>query len=188
MSVKEQPEVNTVKEILAGDFTYVASMPNIQCDVPECELIIGKFCSIGMNLKIMLGGEHNTDWLSTFPFMQKFPAAPLILGHPKAKGDVVIGNDVWIGDDVLILSGVTIGDGACIGARSVVAKNVGRYEIWAGNPARFIKKRTDPGLDWWNWDEDEIRKAIPILTGRNFTGEKAAEALMAYAKMIGRAQ
>lgn len=38
---------------------------------------------------------------------------------------------------------VTIGDGAVIRAGSVVTKDVGPYEIWAGNPARFIRKRFD---------------------------------------------
>jgi len=28
-----------------------------------------------------------------------------------------------------------------IGAGSVLTKNVGEYEIWAGNPAKFIKRR-----------------------------------------------
>lgn len=39
--------------------------------------------------------------------------------------------------------GVTIGDGAVIEAGSIVTKDVGLYEIWAGNPARFIQKRFD---------------------------------------------
>ncbi len=55
---------------------------------------------------------------------------------------VVIGNDVWIGARVTILPGVHIGDGAVIGAGAVVTKDVPSYEIWGGNPARLLKKRT----------------------------------------------
>lgn len=59
--------------------------------------------------------------------------------------------------------GVTIGDGAVIGAGSIVTKDVGPYEIWAGNPARFIRKRFDDETiekllesQWWNWDDEKL--------------------------------
>lgn len=54
--------------------------------------------------------------------------------------DVNIENDVWIGAGAIILNGVNIGEGAVIGAGSVVTKNVGAYEIVAGNPAHVIRK------------------------------------------------
>lgn len=47
---------------------------------------------------------------------------------------------VFIGAGSYILKGVTIGKHSIIGAGSVVAKNVPEGEIWAGNPARFIRK------------------------------------------------
>ena len=40
----------------------------------------------------------------------------------------------------VILKGCTIGENSIIGASSVVTKDVPDYEIWGGNPARFIKK------------------------------------------------
>ena len=42
-----------------------------------------------------------------------------------------------------IIKGVTIGEKSNIGAGSVVSKDVPDGEIWAGNPARFIKKVVD---------------------------------------------
>lgn len=53
---------------------------------------------------------------------------------------VHIGDNVFIGGFSIILKGVTIGDGAIIGAGSVVSKNIPSGEVWAGNPAQFIKR------------------------------------------------
>jgi acetyltransferase-like isoleucine patch superfamily enzyme len=52
-----------------------------------------------------------------------------------------IGEDVWIGRGAVILKGVTIGMGAVVGANSVVTKDVAKYDIVAGAPARRIKSR-----------------------------------------------
>jgi serine acetyltransferase len=91
-------------------------------------------------------------------------------GHPKTKGDVIIGNDVWLGADSVILSGVTIGDGAAIGARAVVTGNIPPYAIVAGNPARIVKNRFDDEtisrllkIKWWEWEDAKIDKALPML-------------------------
>jgi acetyltransferase-like isoleucine patch superfamily enzyme len=54
---------------------------------------------------------------------------------------IIIEDEVWIGANSIILKGVKIGKGAVIGAGSIVTKNVSPYTIYAGNPAKFIKKR-----------------------------------------------
>jgi maltose O-acetyltransferase len=76
-------------------------------------------------------------------------ASILTLGHdPQSPrfddrgGDVIIGDRVWIGYRAMILPGVMIGEGAVIGAGAVVTRNVGAFEIVAGNPARKIGQRT----------------------------------------------
>ena len=52
---------------------------------------------------------------------------------------VIIEDGVFIGAHVTILKGVTIGHHAVIGAGSVVTKSVPASQIWAGNPARYVK-------------------------------------------------
>ena len=152
-----------------GNFTYGEPMI-VQCgEGARCH--IGKFCSIAEGVTVMLGGNHRTDWVTTYPFNSLLPGFyGNIKGHPATKGDVWIGNDVWIGRGALILSGVHIGDGAVIGANSVVTHHVYPYSLVAGNPAERKKERFDGiqtrkllEMQWWNWDIDRIAEAVPIL-------------------------
>lgn len=56
------------------------------------------------------------------------------------RAPVRIKKGAWIGAGVFILKGVTIGERSVIAAGSVVTKDVPADEIWAGNPAKFIRK------------------------------------------------
>ena len=56
-------------------------------------------------------------------------------------GEVHIGKNCFIGVNSIICNSVTIGDGAIVGAGSVVTKDIPPYQVWAGNPAHFIKER-----------------------------------------------
>ena len=56
-------------------------------------------------------------------------------------GPVTIGKRVFIGINTIIANSIIIGDGALIGAGSIVTKDIPTKEVWAGNPAHFIKQR-----------------------------------------------
>lgn len=151
-----------------GKWTY--GNPKIRSWGEGATLQIGAFCSIAEGVKIFLGGEHRIEWVTTFPFSVLWESARDIKGHPKTKGDVIIGNDVWLGAEAVILSGVSIGDGAVVGARSVVTGDIPPYGIVAGNPARMVKKRFDDQtiarllhIRWWDWEDSRIQKALPLL-------------------------
>ena len=134
---------------------------------------IGSFCSIARNVNIFLGGNHRTDWVTTYPFghinrhiFNNFNGE----GHPSTKGNIIIGNDVYIGQNATIMSGVTIGDGAVIANNSHVVKNVEPYSIVGGNPAKLIKYRFTTEqisklleIKWWDWDDEKINKFTPLL-------------------------
>lgn len=52
---------------------------------------------------------------------------------------ILIKKGAFIGTQSIILKGVVIGEQSIVAAGSVVSKNVPSFEIWGGNPARFIK-------------------------------------------------
>jgi len=159
------------KNIHIGDYTY--GIPAVKDWGEGASLYIGKFCSIADQVAILLGGNHRTDWVSTYPFMafnDHFPAFAETKGHPATKGDIKIGNDVWIGTGVTILSGVTIGDGAVIAAHAVVSKNIPPYAIAAGNPAVVAKYRFSGAaiekllkIKWWDWDKEKINEHANLI-------------------------
>ncbi len=57
----------------------------------------------------------------------------------KKMAKVTIEHDAFIGAGCLILKGVTIGACSIVGAGSVVTKSVPANQIWAGNPAKYIR-------------------------------------------------
>ena len=134
---------------------------------------IGAFCSIGGACCIG-GGAHPLMSVSTSPV---FHSGGNILGtvfspieyNPFER--TIIENDVWIGNGVRVKSGVRILTGAVVGMGSVLTKDVGPYEIWAGNPARMIRKRFDERIidillesEWWLYSDDQ-RISIAELFG-----------------------
>lgn len=57
------------------------------------------------------------------------------------RGQIRIGKKAYLGCNTIICKPVSIGADAIIGAGSVVTKDIPPGEVWAGNPARFIRKR-----------------------------------------------
>ena len=53
---------------------------------------------------------------------------------------ILIKEGAFIGANSILLKGIVIGKHSVIGAGSVVTKSVPDGELWAGNPAKFIKK------------------------------------------------
>ena len=142
------------------DYSYINSNSKIR------NTKIGKFCSIGPNVQVVLGA-HPINFVSTHPafYANNKPFSTFSDKlYINEYDNVIIGNDVWIGEGVLIPSGVIIGDGAVITSRAVVTKDVEPYTIVGGIPAKYIKHRFDKETiskiiksEWWNWDEKSLK-------------------------------
>jgi acetyltransferase-like isoleucine patch superfamily enzyme len=133
---------------------------------------IGSFVGMAKGVEIVAGGNHPTDWVTTYPLREDFGLPGAYEGIPATRGDVIIENDVWIGRQAVILSGVHVGDGAVIGAHAVVTRDVRPYTVVVGNPAREVRQRfPDDRIDalrriaWWNWPLDEIVEHAALLAG-----------------------
>jgi chloramphenicol O-acetyltransferase type B len=164
--------VSSDPRVFIGRATY--GNPNLMLWDKSERIIIGSFCSIAEGVTIFGGGEHNTDWVTTYPLRIAFgDSLGGKDGHPATKGITKIGNDVWIGFGATILSGVEVGNGSVIGAGAVVSRNVPPYAIVVGNPAQIVRKRfTDLQIEkllqisWWNWPLERIKKSMHLLSSK----------------------
>jgi acetyltransferase-like isoleucine patch superfamily enzyme len=163
------------KIILTGCHSYGIYGIQIKSWGEGAHLYVGSYCSLGANLKVYLGGNHRTDWITTFPFghmhNDTFPSGrDHAAEHPVSNGHVIIESDVWIGESTTIMSGIRVGSGSVIAANSVVVKDVEPYSVVGGNPARLIKPRFPKeiieqllDLQWWNYSDDRVNSIVPLL-------------------------
>ena len=107
-----------------GDNVFVGPFVEIQGHTFICEYVtIGERCFIGHG--VMFANDMFRE------------------GRPDANrenwGRITLGNDVSIGSGAAILA-VSICDGAVIGAGSVVTKSITEKGVWAGNPAKLLRR------------------------------------------------
>jgi acetyltransferase-like isoleucine patch superfamily enzyme len=139
----------------------------------ETRLVVGRYCGIASTATFLLGGDHPTDRVTTFPFRLRWrlPGGGRD-GFPASKGDIVVEDGAWVAHGALVLSGVRIGRGAVVAAGAVVTKDVPPYWIAAGNPAVPVKQRVDDDAvaaieasRWWERARDEIIRTVDELNG-----------------------
>jgi acetyltransferase-like isoleucine patch superfamily enzyme len=126
-----------------GDNTKIGAFVEIQKSAfigKNCKISSHTFICEGVTIedKVFIG--HNVTFIN-----DRYPRSTNIGGKLQSEDDwkVVptrVETDASIGSGTNILCGVTIGVGAIVGAGSVVTKNIPPYEIWVGNPAKFLSK------------------------------------------------
>ncbi|WDQ99680.1 acyltransferase [Devosia sp. J2-20] len=101
------------------------------------DVVIGNGCLIGADVMIFDNDFHPVD-------------------HPQRRysiqvdtsqfAPVNIEGNVFIGTKSIICKGVTIGQNSVIGAGSVVTRSVPANSVYAGSPAKFIRKLGLPAV------------------------------------------
>ncbi len=134
-----------LEELIPNVPASSAICPPFYCDHGH-GVIVGENVFINMNCTFLDGAYIRIgDNTLIAPNVQIY--TPI---HPKnaearresieAALPVTIGNDCWIGGGVVICPGVIIGDRVIVGAGSVVTKDIPDDSIYAGVPAKSIKK------------------------------------------------
>lgn len=100
---------------------------NHGCFIDAWEKVtIGNNTSIAFNVSIYTSSHEIGDSFKRAGESKRLP--------------VTIGQGCWIGANTIILTGVNIGDGVVIGAGSVVTKDCKPNTLYAGVPAKEIRK------------------------------------------------
>lgn len=128
-----------------GDNTKLGAFVEIQKGVAigkDCKISSHTFICEGVTVQDEVFIGHNVTFIN-----DRYPRATISDGSLQTEEDwdvvpTLVEKGASIGSSVTILCGVTIGAGAMVGAGSVVTKSVPPGEIWAGNPAKFLKKVT----------------------------------------------
>lgn len=162
-------EKTIISNCTIGYGTYIGS--NCRFD----KTMIGKYCAIGSNVKV-LAATHPTDtFVSIHPafYSNRMQAGFSYVNEAlfqefnmvNETSSAIIGNDVWIADDVTIMGGITVSDGAIIGTGSIVTKDVPPYAIVGGTPAKIIRYRFAEyerekllEIQWWNKPREWIEQ------------------------------
>jgi len=128
-----------------GDGTSVGAFVEIQKNAR-----VGRLCKISSHTFICEGvslGDGCFIGHGVVFINDKYPKAVNEKGGLEKDEDwknrlilTNVGDKVSIGSNATIMGGITIGDGAVIGAGSVVTKDVPAREVWAGNPAKMLRK------------------------------------------------
>ena len=126
-----------------GDRTKVGSFVEIQKNAvigSDCKISSHTFICEGVHIadKVFVG--HGVTFVNDL-----YPEAVRADGTMQTETDwkvvpTYVEERASIGSNSTILCGITIGQNTIIGAGSVVTKDVPSNQIWAGNPARFLRK------------------------------------------------
>src|SRR4030042_1766543 len=126
--------------------------------------VFGNYCGISYNVYIF-NANHPPQYFTTHALLFN-PRFGVIKKDMLPRTKLCVGHDVWIGLNAIILPSVkVIGNGAIIAAGAVVTKDVDKYAIVGGNPAKLLGYRFPPDIrekiersEWGTLSKEELIK------------------------------
>lgn len=114
------------KNVQLNDYVHITAMNNVRIgnNVLMASKIFISDCTHGS-----YSGDSNDSNPDSIP-----------IDRPLSSKPIIIEDNVWLGEFVSVLPGVTIGKGTIVGANSVVSKDLPKYVIAVGSPAKPIKR------------------------------------------------
>lgn len=127
-----------------GDNTKIGTFVEIQKNVKignNCKISSHTFICEGVEIQDNVFIGHNVTFIN-----DRYPQAINENGELAGEKDwkcekTILKNGVSIGSSVTIMCGITIGENSLIGAGSTVLTDIPDNTIYAGNPAKFIRKK-----------------------------------------------
>ncbi|PXW59755.1 succinyltransferase-like protein [Grimontella sp. AG753] len=142
-----------IRNVVCGENVVIYDPVNLyDCELAE-DVFIGPFVEIQGHTKIGAGSKvQSHSFICEYVTIGErcfighgvmFANDMFREGKPNPDrdswGKIVVGNDVSIGSGATILA-VTICDGVVIGAGSVVTKSITEKGVYAGNPAKLLRR------------------------------------------------
>ena len=126
-----------------GDNSKIGAFVEIQKGAnvgKNCKISSHTFICEGVTIQDNVFVGHNVTFINDKYPKSINPEGGLQTDEDWAVVPIMIEEGASIGSSATIMCGVTIGTWSIVGAGSVVTTDVPAGEIWAGNPAKFIRK------------------------------------------------
>jgi len=120
-------------EMIIGDYIHIACYASL---IGAGTIILEDFVSIAARCNILSSCDDFSGNYLTNPMI---PEEYLNVKHEP----VIFKKHSLLGVGCVVLPGVTLEEGATAGAQSFIKKSIPAFEIWVGNPPKFMKMRSD---------------------------------------------
>lgn len=151
-TIKSMSSIGANCSIGLPGFGYGTDKRNRHFRFPHMgRVIIEEDVEIGSNTCIDRGSIGNTiickgarvDNLVHIAHNVTVGANSFVIANSMIGGSAVVGENVWVAPSVSIMNQISVGDQALLGMGAVVLRDVAEQSIFAGNPARFIRKNLE---------------------------------------------
>jgi virginiamycin A acetyltransferase len=178
---RDEFESRKLRDIFRREYDIEIGMYSYGCFDPDriaSGTRFGRYCSVAPSATIF-SRNHGLNFISLHPYLYNSNLG-VIEKDTIDHGACVVEDDVWLGHNSIVTPNVQlIGRGAVVAAGAVVTRDVPRYAIVAGNPARVLRYRFSQEViekiektRWWELGKDELKNMTTENPGAVFMPAK----------------